>query len=485
MTSARLPVASAPRPAPFLLDQQAAVRLTGGVWHGAAREVEVHGASIDSRAVRRGNLFACLPGASHDGHDFAATAVGDGAALILATRPVAVPVPVLVVADVASALAALATEFRRRYQGATWIGVTGSNGKTTVKELIALACGAGGAVHATRGNLNNHLGVPVTVLNTPPAVRFAVIELGANHPGEIAALAAIAQPQLGVITAIGPAHLEGFGSLLGVARAKGELFAALPAGAPALLGLHGLEAAARANGQDAAALLAALRERAAGRRLSEIGSPALPVAGDLRDAGITLRTATGSVDLALLGAHNLANAALAWRAAVAAGVPAEAALRALGAISAVSGRLRARPATGGHLVLDDSYNANPGSMSAGLNVLACYAGRRLAVLGGMGELGDGSAAGHAQVGAEAARLALPLLTVGDRARAILDAYRAAGGPDGEHAADREAALPLIARRLAAGATTILVKASRSAGLETVVRALVDAPTGRHARVSTP
>ena len=475
-----MPIPPVTRAAAFVLERAAAERLTGGSWIGNQAAVTVRGAGIDSRAVAPGSLFACLPGASHDGHDFAATAVGDGAALVLASRALAVsvPVPVLQVSDVAQALGRLAAEFRRRMTATRWLAITGSNGKTTVKELLASACAAAGAVHATRGNLNNHLGVPLTVLCTPEDTAFAVIEMGANHAGEIAALAAIAAPEVGVITSLGPAHLEGFGSLLGVARAKSELFAALPAGAPALLGLHGLEQACVDAGESSARLLDEVRARASGRRLELVGADALAgaAAGRLLGDGVELITPDGSAQVRLLGAHNLANAKLAYRAALSAGVSGKQALAGLARMSAVPGRLHPHR-LGAHLVLDDSYNANPASMLAGLELLAGYPGRRLAVLGGMAELGGLSEAGHRQVGAAAARLALSLVAVGERARAIHDGFRASGGGDGVHAANREDALALVRHRLAVGPTTVLVKGSRAAGLEWLVEQLSAAAGG--------
>jgi UDP-N-acetylmuramoyl-tripeptide--D-alanyl-D-alanine ligase len=469
MSAATMPNPPATRAAAFVIERAFAERLTGGSWIGGPDAVTVRGAGIDSRTVAPGSLFACLTGASHDGHDFAATAVGDGAALVLTSRalPFSVPVPVLQVSDVAQALGRFAGEFRRRLRTTRWIGITGSNGKTTVKELVSSACAAAGTVHATRGNLNNHLGVPLTVLGTPADADFAVIEMGANHAGEIAALAAIAAPQVGVITSIGPAHLEGFGSLLGVARAKSELFAALPMGAPALLGMHGLEQACAAAGQDPEQLLAEVRARAGGRRLMLIGAPDGELGGRVGAEGIELITPAGSASVRLLGAHNLCNAQLAFHTALAAGVAPESALQGLTHMSAVPGRLHPRR-LGAHLVLDDSYNANPASMAAGLELLAGYPGRRLAVLGWMAELGALGDGGHRQVGAAAARLGLSLVAVGERARALYAGFREAGGVDGVHAMSREDALALVRHRLAAGATTVLVKGSRSAGLEWLV-----------------
>jgi UDP-N-acetylmuramoyl-tripeptide--D-alanyl-D-alanine ligase len=472
-------------PATFALSAETAEQLTGGRWHGRSRVAQVQGAAIDSRRVAKGCIFACLPGARVDGHDFAATAVGDGAALIIANRPLDLPVPVLEVADTAAALGALAGEFRRRHRGATWIGVTGSSGKTTVKELIAAACAghAPGLVHATEGNLNNHLGVPVTVLNTPADARYVVIEMGANHRGEIAMLAGISQPDVAVITTLGPAHLEGFGGLLGVAASKAEIFAALKPGAPAFIGVEGIDATAQRYGFTADELLGmvdtiAAKGAGAPRRL---GGEACPLHGEVGEDSVRLRTvgcachprtmsATVEAVVPLLGRHNLSNAALAWHAAVAAGVPPQDAAAGLEQAVAAPGRLALRR-LGQHLVLDDTYNANPLSMVAGLEVLAARAGRHLAVLGQMGELGSDAEVSHRQVGAEAARLGIPLIAV--NAPALAAGYREAGGVDLSEAADVAAgglaATAWIAR--AAAPVTVLVKASRSAGLERVVAAL--------------
>ncbi|HYE04367.1 MAG TPA: UDP-N-acetylmuramoyl-tripeptide--D-alanyl-D-alanine ligase [Planctomycetota bacterium] len=463
-------------PAPFVLSRAEAESLTDGAWHGDHDAVEIRGAAIDSRAVRPGMLFACLPGARVDGHDFAPVAAAAGAALFLASRPLAVRATVLVVADVTAALGAIAAAVRRRVQGTRWIGITGSSGKTTVKELIAAACAAAGPTWATRGNLNNQLGVPLTILNAPAGLAYAVIEMGANHQGEVAYLARIAQPEVGVITNIGPAHLEGFGGLAGVARGKTELFAGLPAGGTCLIGLHGTADQARALGVDPADVDAIVRAAAGDRRLLRVGSAETPIDGASEGDGLVLRTPAGEARLPLLGAHNLANAALAWHAAVAAGVDGRTALAGLARTVPVAGRLQPKRA-GSHLVLDDTYNANPSSMIAGLRVLAAYPGRRLAVLGAMGELGGDTLAGHHAVGAEAARLGLALVTVGDAARAIGDAYRAQNGPDVEHHDERSAAIGAVLARLTDGPTTVLVKASRTAGLEVVADGVVAAAGG--------
>jgi UDP-N-acetylmuramoyl-tripeptide--D-alanyl-D-alanine ligase len=423
------------------------------------------GAAIDSRRVAPGNVFACLGGEHVDGHDFAVAARAAGAALLLCQRPIADDAgPQLVVADVTAALAALATAFRSAYAGACWLAVTGSNGKTTVKELLGRACGHDSYV--TVGNLNNHLGVPLTVLNTPADCQYVVCELGASAAGEIAALTAIVQPDVGVITGIGSAHLDGFGDLLGVAAGKSELFTGMTAGAPMLFARYGLDDVAEGE-----AILRTVQAAAEHGVLRVVGGPGCPVAGVVGSNGIELHTPIGKAAIALVGAHNLANACLAWYAAVAAGVEPAEALQRLAGGGASTGRLASRR-LGDHRLLDDSYNANPASVRAGLQALAAVPGARLAVLGAMAELGPSSDALHRDVGAAAAGLGLSLVTVGAGAQAIASGYCDAGGRDHDHMADLAAAEECILNRLAVGPTTVLIKASRSAGLDRLARSLI-------------
>jgi UDP-N-acetylmuramoyl-tripeptide--D-alanyl-D-alanine ligase len=462
-------------PAPFAMQAAQAERMTGGRWIGPRQDVVLRGAVIDSRLVRAHSLFVCLAGERVDGHDFAEQAARSGAALILASRelPGLAATPVLVVADVVRSLAIFATSFRRLLSTTHWIGVTGSSGKTTVKELISAAISRVGSTYATAGNLNNHLGVPMSVLAVPEGTQYAVIEMGANHQHEISALSAIVQPMLGVISCLGPAHLEGFGGIEGVARAKSELFAALPVGATAILGISGLDMVAARLGTTPARMLAPVREAAAGRRLLLVGSPECPVDGEVDDSGLTLRTPLGSARLPLLGGHNLANAAIAYQAARALGIEPGAALEGLEQVRSVPGRLCLRLA-GRHRILDDSYNANPGSMIAGLQVLSASRGRHLAVLGAMGELGMDAERGHRLVGIEAARLGLPVIVVGPQAQPLADAYVQAGGVSCQRADTAEEATRMALADLKNGPCSVLVKASRSSALDRVVTALISA-----------
>ncbi len=461
----------------------------GGHWHGPERIVRVAGAAIDSREVVPGCLFACLQGERVDGHDFAATAVGAGAVVLLATRPLEVPAPTIVVPDVAAALRRWAAWIRTRLDHLTWLAVCGANGKTTTKELLAAALrGAGQVVHATSGNRNNLLGVPLTLLNTPAAARYAVVELGTNHPGEVRQLTELVRPDHALVTSIGPEHLEGLGDLRGVVREECSVARELPSSAPGqprrlrsplAIGLAGIAVQARSFATTPAALLTEAEATAGGPVLAfddpaESTGLGQPVRGQCGAHGIRLDTLHGSAAMPLLGSHNLVNAALAFHLACAAGIAPGKALKGLSATTPVTGRLA--PITAGpHLLLDDTYNANPASMIAGLEVLAQMPGAKLAILGAMGELGTTTDAGHARVGAAAARLGIPLLVVAARnglggTDTMLAAYRAAGGGDGVLAATREEAIAAARQRLAT-AHTVLVKASRSQGLETIVSAL--------------
>ncbi len=418
------------------------------------------GCSTDSRILEREQLFVALEGPNHDGHEHVAEAGRRGAAAALVSRSVDASLPMIRVGDTLQALGRLAGVWRDRFKLPV-VAVTGSNGKTTVKEMLAAILRAGAPVLATRGNLNNEIGLPLTLMELNAEHRLAVIEMGANHPGEIARLARLARPHVGVITQCAPAHLEGFGSIEGVARAKGELLENLDADGTAVV-----------NADDRYASL--WRSLAGSRRCLDF---AIDSSADVRaewrleDTGsrIGMTTPAGGIDLhlALPGRHNVANAAAATAAALAVGAAPEAIVSRLESMRPVPGRLELKTIGGDISIIYDTYNANPASLQAGLEVLAACPGRHWLVLGDMAELGDQARAYHRQV-AELVRAhgVERLLTIGDLSRLTTNSF----GEGAHHHASMEALLASLKRSLEPH-TTVLVKGSRSMGLERVVAAL--------------
>ncbi|MBF0181777.1 MAG: UDP-N-acetylmuramoyl-tripeptide--D-alanyl-D-alanine ligase [Magnetococcales bacterium] len=437
---------------------------------------ELTGVSTDSRRIRPGELFAALSGPNFDGHDYIDAAVERGCAAVLAARLPATPVavPVVLVPDVLHALGQAGTAWRHRVAPLT-IAVTGSSGKTTVKEMIATCLARQFTrIHATSGNLNNHIGVPLTLLAMPADCQALVVEMGMSAPGEIAHLTRLAQPDLGVITNIQPAHMAAFASIREVALAKGELFANLPAGGTCLVPLHDANAAT-------------LLEQAAGRRIVTHG----PVAEAMvrwepepETEGIcgTIRWSDGigaAIRLGPFGPHMIHNALAAASAARTAGVTPQAIAGALSGFTPLSGRgivHRLLTSQGLELsVIDDTYNANPGSTRAALIALAGRpgAGRRVAILGDMLELGETAEELHKGL-AEEIRLAgvALLITAGPLMLALHDAVT--GMPDiaAHHQPDPASwvgnLLPLLRNRDA-----ILVKGSRGMRMERIVKDLMN------------
>jgi UDP-N-acetylmuramoyl-tripeptide--D-alanyl-D-alanine ligase len=421
--------------------------------------------STDSRTLPAGSLFVALKGERFDGHEFAAAAVERGAAALLVERQLPLPVPQVVVANALAAMTTCARAHRQRFTGPV-VAVTGSNGKTTTKEMLGAILGRRGPCLVTKGNLNNHIGVPLTVLGLRANHVHAVIEMGANHRGEIAHLAAIVQPDIGLVTNAGAAHLEGFGSLDGVAAGKGELFAGLPPRGVAVI-----------NADDAYA--AAWRATA--------GSRAVVTFGIDRPADFAARTITSTVDaagprvafelvtptgsaaarLALAGLHNVRNALGAAAAAAAAGASLDDIVDGLATMAAVRGRLEFRPAVNGALLVDDSYNANPASLKAGLDAFRAFTGARWLILGDMMELGSESDRLHADIGSYAREAGIErLLALGPRARHAAEAFGSGGA-----AFEDVDALVAEARRSLAPNVAVLVKGSRASRLERVTAAL--------------
>ncbi len=417
----------------------------------------------DTRKLTPGCLFVALRGERFDAHEFLAQAVAGGAAGVLVDRPVgALDAAVFQVDDTLAALGALARFHRERFSLPV-VAVTGSNGKTTTKELVAAILSTRGPALKTQGNLNNEVGVPLTLFGLEPAHVAAVIELGMNHAGEIARLTAMAKPDAGLITIVQPAHLEGLGSIEGVAAAKGELFHGLAPGATAVVNLDDARIAAQAEGlqtrrltwgqhPDAEVRLAGVEPRGReGQRLR-----------------IAVRGEVHAVSLRLVGAHNALNAVGAFALALAVGYSPAECVRGLEAAESHARRLQVLDAPGGVTVIDDCYNANPASMEAALRTLSSLAagGRAVAVLGDMLELGAEEADAHARIARLAGELAPLVALVGLR-------MQRAGGPL-QSFEDVEPLLTWLRPRLEAG-DWVLVKASRGMKLERVVNAL----TGAH------
>jgi len=424
---------------------------------------------IDSRQAGPGALFAALPGERVDGHDFAVAAVERGAVAVLASRPVGVPA--LITPDVPGALAALARAVTSALPGLTIAGITGSVGKTTTKDLAAQLIERLGPTVAPYGSFNNEIGHPLTVLRVTADTRYLVLELSARGAGHITQLCEIAPPRLGAVLCVGHAHTGEFGGLAAVARAKGELPAALPPDGVALL-----------NADDP--LVLAMAERTAARVVTfgTGGQATVRAAGVTLDgqgrAGFTLVTPQGSapVRLRLVGAHNVVNALAAAALAAELGLGLTELADGLSAATNRSKwRMEVTERADGVTVINDAYNANPEGMAAALDTLATVArGRRaFAVLGPMNELGDESRQWHEQAGGLAARAGVAgLIVVGEDAAAMLSGAKAERSWHGELVGvpDAGSALAALGNLLGPG-DVVLVKASRAVGLERVALAL--------------
>ncbi len=435
------------------------------VLHGA--DAEVGGVSSDSRDLKPGDLFVALHGPRFDGHDFLEQAARAGAAGALVDRRTSEALPCLGVEDTRLGLGRLGSLWRQAAD-ARVVAVTGSNGKTTVKEMLAAILARVGDTLATRGNLNNDIGLPLTLCRLQEE-RFAVVELGANHPGEIGYLSRIARPQVAVINNAGRAHLEGFGTLEGVARAKGEIVEGLAADGVLVF-----------NADDPHAPV--WREMAGERRQvtfgvaqpAEVSSPAGSLELTWGEEGFRSRFEVRiggeeafTVTLALTGAHNRMNALAAIAAAHALGVPRQAMVEGLASLEPVAGRLAPRQGSGGVRVVDDSYNANPDSVRMAVAVLGSAPGRKLLVLGDLGELGAEAEALHRELGHHIRAQGVDLLfTCGALSRATAESF----GVGARHFHSREALVEHLLSLLQPG-DTVLVKGSRAAAMEQVVEAL--------------
>jgi UDP-N-acetylmuramoyl-tripeptide--D-alanyl-D-alanine ligase len=463
------PLGPPPRSGSDAFDAAEITRLSGGrLVQDAGRAIR--GAAVDSRRVVPGNLFVALPGERTDGHEHLAEAVANGAAAVLVSRPG------LPAADLAStsvirvgrplaALGAIAAGWRSRFDPLT-VGITGSIAKTSTKEAVANVLAVRFRTLRSEGNENNEIGLPLTVLRLDPADEALVLEMGMYAGGEIADLARIGRPRIGVVTAVQPVHLSRIGSIEAIERAKGELVEALPANGTAVL-----------NADDERVVRMAARTPA---RVVTYGfAPAADVTAEAIEAAgadgmrFTLRTSAGrqAVSLPSLGRHAVHNALAAAAVGGLAGLGLDEIATGL-AVPPAAAHRGELVRLGNVTIIDDSYNAAPASTRAALAVLASLPGRRVAVLGEMLELGAVHEAGHLEVGTAAAAVADLLIVVGPGAEPIARAARAGGMSAGRvlQVPDRQAALEALRPRLAPG-DVVLVKASRGIALDRLIEDL--------------
>ncbi len=427
----------------------------------------IRGVSTDTRSMHEGDLFVALKGPHHDGHDHVQAARESGASALLVSRQMDIDLPQVVVEDTLTALGDLASAWRAA-SGARVIGITGSNGKTTVKTLLAAILERCGRTHVSAGNFNNEIGLPLTLLSMPVDTEYAVLEMGAGKPGDIAYLAAIARPDIGLVNTIAPAHLERMGSIEGVAETKGALYEALPADGVAVI-----------NADDAwaeffAGLAGSRRQvRFALEHPAEVSAEVMAMTAD--GSRFTLHTPQGDADLALPlpGRHNIANALAAAALAYALEVPLDVIRQGLQHVAAVAGRLRSTRTRAGWTLIDDSYNANPASVRAAIETLVLARGERWLVLGDMAELGSGARALHQRVGALAHERGVDrLFGIGPLSRAATDAF----GSGATHFTDQAALIDALQEALHAD-VTCLIKGSRSAAMDRVATALLERAGG--------
>ncbi|MHB2249710.1 UDP-N-acetylmuramoyl-tripeptide--D-alanyl-D-alanine ligase [Pseudomonas fitomaticsae] len=429
------------------------------------------GVSIDSRAIKAGQLFIALTGPRFDGHDYLNEVAAKGAVAALVEHEVAdSTLPQLLVKDTRQALGQLGALNRAAFAKPV-AAVTGSSGKTTVKEMLASILRTRGSVHATRGNLNNDLGVPLTLLELAPEHSAAVIELGASRLGEIAYTVGLTKPHVAILNNAGTAHVGEFGGPEKIVEAKGEIIEGLAADGVAVLNLDD-----KAFG--------IWKNRAAGRKVltfalsnTQADFYASDLATDARGCpAFNLHSPEGveRVQLNLLGTHNVANALAAAAAAHALGVSLFGIATGLGAVQPVKGRTVAQLAKNGMRVIDDTYNANPTSMCAAVDILAGFSGRTVLVLGDIGELGDWAEQGHRDVGEYARGKVSALYAVGPNMVHAVNAF----GKEAHHFGTQAELIQALGAEQDTN-TTILIKGSRSAAMENIVAALCGSSLEKH------
>ena len=421
-------------------------------------DVLLTGVSTDTRTLAAGDLFVALRGPNFDGHDYIQQAIEKGAVAMMLEQKAQIPIPVVQVENTRQSLGQLAKAWRKQMD-VTLVAVTGSNGKTSVKEMLASIFSQQGSVLATQGNLNNDIGVPQTLFRLGAQHEYAVLELGANHVGEIAYLTDIVSPDIAVITNATAAHLEGFGSIQNIAQTKGEIFSSLGIGGTAII-----------NADDEFANL--WRGLAQGHQQLSFGlsqSADVGVSQVSVDNSIDIKTPCGTmtVKLPLPGRHNVLNALAATSAALAAKIPLSSIKAGLESVAPIVGRLQIKFGIKNSRIIDDTYNANPASFNVALAVLNRYDGQRFIAMGDMAELGKQSRELHTQVGLQVRDAGVQrLYTVGDLAQLASEAF----GKGAQHFPTQSDMITALHKDLDKH-TTLLIKGSRCMHMEKVVQAL--------------
>jgi UDP-N-acetylmuramoyl-tripeptide--D-alanyl-D-alanine ligase len=453
-----------------------AEQVQGNLLKDDKQQVIIAGVSTDTRTIQSGDLFIALQGPNFDGNAFVEKAKAAGAAAAIVSEPSHVDLPQIVVADSKVALGLLAGAVKAKVAPLT-VGITGSSGKTTVKEMVAAILARRGKVLATKGNFNNDIGVPLTLLRLEADHEFAVIEMGANHLGEIAYTTELVKPNVATIVNAAAAHLEGFGSLLGVARAKSEIFKGLADNGVAIL---------NADSQfyefwQSKLRLVSTQSFSMHRSADFCAEDVILGLDGCAQFELVSPQGRVNISLSLPGMHNVANALLAAALALQVGASLRDVAEGLRAMPHVAGRLQVKQLTNQVKILDDTYNANVASVNAAIDLLASFAGRRILILGDMGELGEKARFYHGQVGEYAKEKGvdqvLSLGVLSQCASAVFAAH-------GKHFSDITALKDHLINELSAEQRdiTILVKGSRSAKMERVVEGLEQSALGKLERV---
>ncbi|MGY8814507.1 MAG: UDP-N-acetylmuramoyl-tripeptide--D-alanyl-D-alanine ligase [Gammaproteobacteria bacterium] len=441
-----------------------AAEALNGIYTG--KDIMFNGCSTDTRTIEEGSLFIALKGNHFDGHSFIRSARENGAtAAMVENVSDNDNLPLLIIKDTARAMGLLASCWRDEFDIPVF-AITGSNGKTTVKEMVASILGLNATVLSTSGNMNNHIGVPLTLFKLDNKHKYAVIEMGANHPGEIELLSKLAKPSIALITQCAPAHLEGFGSVDGVARAKAEIFSGLSDNGTAVV-----------NADDNFAKF--WKKTASNYKQISFG---LKNEADVTASDITFDTTTGytnfnihfleksiTISIRFSGIHNVQNSIAAAACCIAAGISIDDIKKGLECMSPVMGRMQLITKSNDIRIFNDTYNANPASLKAGLQVLSNYSGNRWLILGDMGELGKDAAEHHRLAGELAREYGVQrLFALGEFSNCVVDGF----GDGALRFLETGELISIVLRELV-NDTTILVKGSRTMGMEKIVDSLME------------